>query len=72
MSADSIDYGVDVVFVIDSTESMGPLIDMVKGNVATFHDQLVDAMYEKEKYITSLRLRAVSYTHLTLPTSDLV
>ena len=30
MSADSIDYGVDVVFVIDSTESMGPLIDMVK------------------------------------------
>ena len=23
MSADSIDYGVDVVFVIDSTESMG-------------------------------------------------
>ncbi len=64
MSADSIDYGVDVVFVIDSTESMGPLIDMVKGNVATFHDQLVDAMYEKEKYITSLRLRVVAFRDL--------
>ena len=64
MSPGSIDYGVDVVFVIDSTESMGPLIDTVKRNVATFHDQLLDAMYEKEKYITSLRLRVVAFRDL--------
>lgn len=64
MVASSIDYGVDVVFVIDATESMGPLISMVKRNVATFHDQLVEAMFEKEKYITSLRLRVVTFRDL--------
>jgi hypothetical protein len=57
----SFRYAVDIVFCIDVTGSMGPVIDAVKENVRSFHSLLGDAMAEKEKAISQLRIRVIAY-----------
>jgi hypothetical protein len=57
----SLGYAVDIVFVIDITGSMTPVIDQVKHGALTFHDRLLATMGAKDKYVTSLRLRVVAY-----------
>ncbi len=42
-------YAVDIIFCIDVTGSMTPVIDAVKNNVRSFHDLLRSAMAEKSK-----------------------
>lgn len=54
-------YAVDIVFCIDITGSMGPVIDAVKENVRSFHSLLSKAMAEKEKAISQLRVRVIGY-----------
>lgn len=57
----NLGYAVDIVFVIDITGSMTPVIDQVKAGAMTFHDRLLQVMGEKDKYVSSLRLRVVAY-----------
>lgn len=54
-------YAVDIVFCIDVTGSMSPVIDAVKENVRTFHSTLGSAMAEKGKAISQLRVRVIAY-----------
>lgn len=54
-------YAVDLVFVIDITGSMTPVLDQVKAGALTFHDRLLGVMASKGKYVSSLRLRVVAY-----------
>ncbi|MCU1372338.1 MAG: von Willebrand factor type [Ilumatobacteraceae bacterium] len=57
----NLGYAVDIVFVIDITGSMTPVIDQVKAGALSFHDRLLDVMGAKDKYVSSLRLRVVAY-----------
>lgn len=57
----SLGYAVDIVFVIDITGSMTPVIEQVKAGAQSFHDQLVAIMAAKDKFVSSLRLRVVAY-----------
>lgn len=54
-------YAVDLVFVIDITGSMTPVLDQVKAGALGFHDHLLRVMAAKDKFVTSLRLRVVAY-----------
>jgi len=60
-AAGGLGYAVDIVFVIDITGSMHPVIDQVREGALTFHDRLIEDMAAKGKYIDQLRLRAVAY-----------
>lgn len=57
----SLGYAVDIVFVIDITGSMTPVIEQVKAGALSFHDRLVEIMAAKDKFVSSLRLRVVAY-----------
>lgn len=57
----NLGYAVDIVFVIDITGSMTPVIEQVKHGAMTFHDRLMATMQAKDKYVSSLRLRVVAY-----------
>lgn len=56
-----ITYNVDMVFCIDSTGSMGGVIDMVKKNALTFYSDVTAAMAKKNKTIDQLRVRVVAF-----------
>jgi hypothetical protein len=57
----SLKYAVDIVFCIDVTGSMHPVLDQVKAGALTFHKRLEESMAEKDKAISKLRLRVVAY-----------
>jgi hypothetical protein len=57
----SLQYAVDLVFCIDVTGSMAPVIDTVKEGALSFHKRLEDAMAAKGKAISQLRLRVIAY-----------
>ena len=57
----AVSYAVDIVFVIDITGSMGPVINNVKSAALSFHDDLERVMAEKGKTISNLRVRVVAY-----------
>jgi von Willebrand factor type A domain len=54
-------YAVDIVFCIDATGSMRPVINAVKENVRSFHDLLSSSMAEKSKSISQLRVRVIAF-----------
>jgi hypothetical protein len=54
-------YAVDIVFCIDVTGSMTPVIDVVKTNVRSFHTRLAETMAKKDKSISQLRVRVVAF-----------
>lgn len=54
-------YAVDVVFVIDITASMWPVLAQVKAGARSFHDHVVATMSTKGKHVSRLRLRIVAY-----------
>jgi hypothetical protein len=57
----AVSYAVDIVFVIDITGSMNPVIDNVKNAALSFHDDLERVMAEKDKSISNLRVRVVAF-----------
>ena len=46
-------YAVDIVFCIDATMSMSPVLENVKSNALSFGDRLESVMAEKGKSIFS-------------------
>jgi hypothetical protein len=57
----TLGYAVDIVFVIDITGSMTPVIEQVKAGALSFHERLMHTMGEKDKIVNNLRLRVVAY-----------
>lgn len=54
-------YNVDIVFCIDVTGSMSPVINRVKENTRKFADDLVRKMAEKDKRASSIRVRVIAF-----------
>lgn len=54
-------YSVDIVFCIDGTGSMDPVIDRVKRDTLSFPGDLASLMGARGKQIDSLRARAVLF-----------
>ena len=57
----SMKYAVDLVFCIDKTSSMVPLIRRVKENALRFHEDLTARMEEMNKRIDELRIRVIAF-----------
>lgn len=54
-------YNVDMVFCIDATGSMTPVIDTVKNNALNFYNDVVRELREKNKYINRMRIRLIAF-----------
>lgn len=59
--APSMKYAVDLVFCIDKTGSMVPLVRRVKANALKFHEDLSAKMEEMNKRIDELRIRVIAF-----------
>lgn len=60
-ASDSIDTNVDIVFVIDATESMQPLLDKVKELSLSFKKKLEEALNVKRRIIKNLRIKVIVF-----------
>ncbi len=56
-----LEYCVDIVFCIDTTGSMGPLLDKVKKHALNFYHDLKNEMMQKGKNINCLRAKIVAF-----------
>lgn len=54
-------YAVDIVLCIDTTGSMGSILEQVKRNALSFHSQLESAMESKGRSISQLRLKVIGF-----------
>ena len=54
-------YAVDIVFCIDVTGSMGPVIDQVKEGALALHERVQAAMQKQGKSITQLRVKVIAF-----------
>ena len=54
-------YAVDIVFCIDVTGSMTPIIDAVKTNALGFYDDVQTNLTAKGKNVAQLRVRVVAF-----------
>lgn len=59
-----LEYHVDVVFVIDATNSMTPVLRMVQESALTFHGRLMRVLSGQGKHVDRLRLRVVTFRDL--------
>jgi hypothetical protein len=59
-----LDYHVDLVFVIDTTNSMTPVLERVKSAALGFHALLTDRLERAAKHVDRLRIRVVSFRDL--------
>jgi len=56
-----LSYAVDIVFCIDVTGSMSPIIDAVKANALRFYDDVQTNLPAKGKNVDELRVRVVAF-----------
>ena len=54
-------YAVDIVFCIDVTGSMTPILDTVKSNALRFYDDVQKNLTQKGKNVDQLRVRVVAF-----------
>ena len=60
-----LQYAVDIVFTIDVTGSMTPILDQVKANALRFYDDVQKNLTQKGKNVDHLRVRVVAFRDLT-------
>ncbi len=60
-----LSYAVDIVFCIDVTGSMTPIIDAVKANALRFYDDVQTNLTAKGKNVDELRVRVVAFRDFT-------
>ena len=58
---DKMTYEVDLVFCIDATGSMDPILDKVKENALNFYQDFQNVMEEKKKRVSQLRIRIIAF-----------
>jgi hypothetical protein len=56
-----LSYAVDIVFCIDATGSMTPIIDQVKANALRFYDDVQANLTAKGKNVDQLRVRVIGF-----------
>ena len=56
-----LSYAVDIVFCIDVTGSMTPIIDQVKVNALGFYDDVQTNLTAKGKNVAQLRVRVIAF-----------
>ncbi len=56
-----LQYHIDIVFCIDVTGSMSPVIDLVKEKVRKFSHELKDEYAKKDKVVDTLRIRVIAF-----------
>ena len=56
-----LSYAVDIVFCIDVTGSMTPIIDQVKANALRFYDDVQSNLTAKGKNVDQLRVRIIAF-----------
>lgn len=61
---DDFEYNLDIVFVLDATESMSPLLHEMKQVVVDLHERILATLYEKDKYVSELRAKLVIFRDL--------
>ena len=59
-----LSYAVDIVFCIDVTGSMDPILDAVKANALGFYDDVQTNLVAKGKNVAQLRVRVVAFRDL--------
>jgi hypothetical protein len=59
-----LSYAVDIVFCIDVTGSMDPIIDAVKANALRFYDDVQTNLTAKGKNVDELRVRVIAFRDL--------
>jgi hypothetical protein len=59
--ARGLSYAVDIVFCIDVTGSMTPIIDAVKANALRFYDDVQTNLTAKGKNVDELRVRVIAF-----------
>jgi hypothetical protein len=57
-------YAVDIVFCVDVTGSMTPILDQVKANALRFYSDVQSSLTAKDKTIDELRVRVVAFRDL--------
>jgi hypothetical protein len=63
-------YAVDIVFCIDCTASMTPVLDQVKNSALSLHQKLQSSMDEKGKAITQLRVKVIAFRDFAADGAD--
>jgi hypothetical protein len=63
-AARSLNYAVDIVFCIDVTGSMTPILDAVKSNALRFYEDVQTNLTAKGKIVDELRVRVVAFRDL--------
>ena len=56
-----LSYAVDIVFCIDVTGSMTPILDAVKANALRFYDDVLANLIDKGKNVDELRVRIIAF-----------
>jgi hypothetical protein len=64
LSSRGVSYSVDIVFCIDVTGSMDPILDAVKANALGFYDDVQTNLVAKGKNVAQLRVRVVAFRDL--------
>jgi hypothetical protein len=59
--ARGLSYAVDIVFCIDVTGSMTPILDAVKANALRFYDDVQTNLTDKGKNVDELRVRIIAF-----------
>ena len=60
-AAKGLSYAVDIVFCIDVTGSMTPILDAVKANALRFYDDVQANLTDKGKNVDELRVRIIAF-----------
>jgi hypothetical protein len=63
--AKGLSYAVDIVFCIDVTGSMTPILDAVKANALRFYDDVQANLTDKGKNVDELRVRIIAFRDFT-------
>ena len=61
MGLQGMGYKIDIVFVIDATGSMTPIMNQIKANALTLGDRICDKMQAANKPVDELRLRVIDF-----------
>ncbi len=61
VAAKGLRYAVDIVFCIDVTGSMSPILDRVKDNALRFYDDVQKNLSDKGKNVDELRVRVIAF-----------
>lgn len=67
MADQGLSYAVDLVFCIDVSGSMRPILDQVKTNALSFYEDVQKNLTAKGKNVDQLRVRVVAFRDVSRP-----